>query len=42
MSNYATKTDQKKLAYGDRPNLAAKWDLASLKAEVYKINKDKL
>ena len=24
LSNYATKTDQKKLAYGDRPNLAAK------------------
>ena len=40
MSNYATKADLKGTI--DTSNLAAKLDLASLKAEVDKINTDKL
>ena len=42
LSNYATKTDLKKATGIDTSKLAAKFDLASLKAEVYKIDIDKL
>ena len=42
MSSYATKTDWKRLSDVDRSNLAVKWDLASLKAELDKINIDKI
>ena len=42
LSNYATKADLKGATCVDTSNIAAKTDLASLKAEVYKINRDKL
>ena len=41
-SNYATKTNQKRAAGADTSNLAAKSDLAILKAEVDKIDVEKL
>ena len=41
-SNYATKTDLKKATGIDTSKLAAKSDLASLKAEVEKIDIDNL
>ena len=42
MSNYATKVDLKGATGVDTSNLASKSDLASLKAEVDKIDVDKL
>ena len=42
LSNYVTKVDLKGDRGVDTSNLAAKLDLASLKAEVDKIDKDKL
>ena len=42
LSNYATKTDFKKATGIDTSKLAAKFDLASLKAELHKIDIDKL
>ena len=42
LSNYATKADLKGAADIDTSNLAANSDLASLKAEVVKIDIDKL
>ena len=42
LSNYATKTDLKEATGIDTSNLAAKSDLASLKAETDKIDVDKL
>ena len=42
MPNYATKTELKRAAGIDTFNLAAKSDLAILKAEVDKIDVDKL
>ena len=42
MSNCVTKADLKGAAGVDKYNLAAKSDLASLKAEVDKIDRDKL
>ena len=41
LSNYATKTDLEKPTGVDTSNLTAKSDLASLKAEKYKIDVDK-
>ena len=38
LSNYATKTDLEKPTGVDTSNLTAKSDLASLKAEKYKID----
>ena len=40
--NYATKADLKRATGADMSNLAAKLDLASLKAEADKIDIDKL
>ena len=42
MSNYATKTDLKNAARIDTSKLAAKSNLVSLKAEVDKLDIDKL
>ena len=42
MSNYATKADLKNATVVDTSKLAAKSDLVSLKAEVDKIDVDKL
>ena len=42
MSNYATKLDLKNVTGADTSKLAAKSDLASLKAELDKIDVDKL
>ena len=42
LSNYATKTNLKEATGIDTSNLAAKSDLASLKAETDKIDVDKL
>ena len=42
LSNYATKLDLKNATGVDTSKLAAKSDLASLKAEVDKIDVDKL
>ena len=42
LSNYATKTDLKEATGIDTSNLAAKSDLASLKAETDKIDVGKL
>ena len=42
MSNYATKTDLKNATRIDTPNFALKSNLASLKAEVDKLDIDKL
>ena len=42
MSNYATKIDLEKAAGVDTSKLPAKSDLANLKAEIYKIDVDKL
>ena len=42
LSNYATKDDLKNATGIDKSNLAAKSDLASLKAEADKIGVDKL
>ena len=42
LSNYATKTDLKSATGVDTSKLAAKSDLAKLKAEVYKTDVDKL
>ena len=41
LSNYATKTDLKKATGVDTSNFAAKSDIASLKAEIDKIDADK-
>ena len=41
LSNYATKADLKNAAGVDTSKLAAKSDLASLKAEVDKLDEDK-
>ena len=40
--NSATKTDLKGATWDDTPNVAAKFDLASLKAELDEIDVDKL
>ena len=42
LSSHATKTDSKKATRIDTPNLALKSNLAKLKAEVDKIDVDKL
>ena len=42
LPNYATKTESKKATGVDASKLAAKSDLASLKAEIDKIDVDKL
>ena len=42
LSNYATKSDTKKISYVDTSNFALKTNLASLKTEVDKIDIDKL
>ena len=42
MSNYATKADLKNDAWVDTSKLAAKFYLASLKAEIDEIDVDKL
>ena len=42
LSNYATKTDLKNATGIDTSKLAAKSDLASLKAEIDKLDIDKL
>ena len=42
LSIYATKTDLKKATGIDTPQLATKSDLVSLRAEVYKLDIDKL
>ena len=42
LSNYATKTDLKNATGIDTCKLAAKYDLVSLKAEVDKLDIDKL
>ena len=42
MSNYATKADFKNATGIDRSKLAAKSDLVSLKAEIDKLDSDKL
>ena len=42
LSNYATKTDLKNPTETDTSNLAAKSDLDSLKAEIDKVDVDKL
>ena len=42
LSNYTTKTDLKSASGIDTSKLAAKFDLASLKAEIDKIDVDKL
>ena len=42
LSNYATKTDLNKAARIDTSNIALKWNLAKLKAEVDKIGVEKL
>ena len=42
LSNYATKTDLKNVPHVDVSNFASKTNLASLKAEVDKLNIDKL
>ena len=42
LSNYATKTDLKNVAYVDVSNFASKTNLASLTTEIDKIDADKL
>ena len=42
LSNYATKTDLKNVTHVDVSSFASKTNLASLKAEVDKIDVDKL
>ena len=42
MSNYATKTDIKKISHVDTSGFALKANLAKLKTEVYKLDIDKL
>ena len=42
LSNYATKTDIKKISHVDTSSLALKSDLASLKTEVDKLDNNKL
>ena len=42
LSNYATKTDLRRVTGADTYKLAAKSDLASLKAEINQIDVDKL
>ena len=42
LSNYATKTDIKDISHADTLNFALKTNLASLKAEVDKLDIDKL
>ena len=42
LSNYATKTDLKNVTHVDISNFALKWNLASLKTEVDKLDIDKL
>ena len=42
MSNYATKTDFKNVAHVDTSSFALKTNLANLKAEVDKLDIDKL
>ena len=42
MSNYATKTDIKNISHVDTSSFALKSNLASLKAEVGKLDIDKL
>ena len=42
LSNYATKTHLKKTTRADISKLAAKFDLASLKAEIDKIDVDRI
>ena len=42
MANYATKTDLKNIAHVDVSSFASKTNLAALKAEVDKIDADKL
>ena len=42
MSNYATKTDIKKISHIDTSNFASISNLASLKTEVGKLDIDKL
>ena len=42
LSNYATKTDLKNISHIDVSSFALKWNLASLKIEVDKLDIDKL
>ena len=42
LSNYATKTDVKNITHVDVSSFASKTNLAALKAEVDKIDTDKL
>ena len=42
LSNYATKADLKGATWVDTSNLEVKWDLPSLKAQVDKIDVEKL
>ena len=42
LTNYATKTDLKNIAYNDVSSFASKINLAALKTEVDKIDTDKL
>ena len=42
LSNYATKADLKNIVHVDTSNFALKANLANLKAEVYKLDTDKL
>ena len=42
LSNYATKTDIKNISHVDTSNFALKTNLANLKAEVDKLDIDKL
>ena len=41
LSNYATKTDIKSISHTDTSSFALKWNLASLKTEVDKLDIDK-
>ena len=42
LSNYATKTDIKNISHVDTLNFGLKWNLASLKTEIDKLNIEKL
>ena len=42
LSNYATKTDIKNISHADTSDFALKFNLASLKTEVDKLDIDKL
>ena len=42
LSNYATKTDIKNISHVDTSSFALKWNIASLRTEVDKLDTDKL